>query len=135
GQLVKSGVFTGLRIDHVDGLTDPTGYLFWLRRLVGDNVFIVVEKILQADERLPDQWPVQGTSGYDFLAITNAVLSDGNNEERLSRFYVNIAGQGEPIPSLLWQAKESQLMGTMQGELDNLFRFLHEVVLADAAPP
>lgn len=130
-QLVKRGIFTGLRIDHIDGLTDPTGYLLRLRQLVGDNVFIVVEKILQPDERLPNLWPIQGTSGYDFLATVNAVLANGRNEKRLSRFYVKINGLSKPIRSLLWRAKESQLMGAMQGELDNLFRFLWERVLTD----
>ncbi|HWK58394.1 MAG TPA: malto-oligosyltrehalose synthase [Parapedobacter sp.] len=131
-QLVKNGVFTGLRIDHIDGLVDPTGYLLRLRRLVGDHVLIVVEKILQPGERLPTQWPIQGTSGYDFLAMANAVLSDGSNEERLTRFYSKLTGQDQPIPPLLWQAKESQLMEAMKGELDNLSRFLQEVVLAEA---
>src|SRR5690606_27017712 len=86
-------------------------------------------KILQSDEHLPSQWPIQGTSGYDFLAITNAVLSDGSSEERLTRFYSKLTGHEQPIPPLLWQAKESQLMEAMKGELDNLFRFLQEVVL------
>ncbi|MGV3762785.1 malto-oligosyltrehalose synthase [Parapedobacter sp.] len=134
-QLVKSGVFTGLRIDHIDGLTDPTGYLLRLRRLVGKHVFIVVEKILQPNEHLPGQWPIQGTSGYDFLAMANAVLTDGSNEVRLSRFYAKITGQVQPITSLLWHTKESQLMGAMQGELDNLSRFLYERVLTNARRP
>src|SRR5690606_18064008 len=86
------------------------------------------------DERLPTQWPIQGTSGYDFLAMANAVLSDGSNEERLTCFYRKLTGEDQPIPTLLWQAKESQLMEAMKGELDNLSRYLQEVVLAKATP-
>lgn len=129
-RLVEDGVFTGVRVDHVDGLSDPAGYLLRLRRLVGESVFIIVEKILQPNERLPSQWPVQGTSGYDFLGMANAVLANGNNEARLTRFYAKVAGQKETVAPLLLQAKESQLMGAMQGELNNLSRFLYEVVFA-----
>lgn len=133
-QLVKEGIFTGLRIDHVDGLADPTAYLYRLRQLVGERVFIVVEKILQLDERLPSHWPVQGTTGYDFLALANAVLSDGSGEKALSRFYGKFTGQQEQVPPLLWRAKQSQLVEAMAGELDNLSRFLQQAVVAKATP-
>jgi (1->4)-alpha-D-glucan 1-alpha-D-glucosylmutase len=72
--LVAGGVLDGLRIDHVDGLRDPEGYLRRLREAVGASAFVVVEKILEGEERLPASWPVEGTSGYDFLAQVNALL-------------------------------------------------------------
>ncbi|HCF26222.1 MAG TPA: malto-oligosyltrehalose synthase, partial [Cyanobacteria bacterium UBA11049] len=65
-QLVEQGKVTGLRIDHIDGLYDPAEYLNRLREKTGD-VYITVEKILELEEDLPKGWPVQGTSGYDFL--------------------------------------------------------------------
>src|SRR5580698_8123888 len=64
--LVHRGTVDGLRIDHVDGLADPQGYLERLRQATGGG-YVVVEKILQSGEELPGSWPVAGTSGYDFL--------------------------------------------------------------------
>ncbi|MFC3199696.1 malto-oligosyltrehalose synthase [Parapedobacter deserti] len=127
-KLLREGVFTGLRIDHVDGLADPAGYLTWLRQLVGEETYVVVEKILQQDEPLPSYWPVQGATGYEFLAMVNGVLTDGSNERRFSRFYEKLAGQAD-LPSLLLQAKRSLLANDMQGELNNLFLFLRDHVL------
>jgi (1->4)-alpha-D-glucan 1-alpha-D-glucosylmutase len=72
--LVAGGVLDGLRIDHVDGLRDPEAYLHRLREAVGPSTYVVVEKILEGEERLPPSWPVDGTSGYDFLAQVNALL-------------------------------------------------------------
>lgn len=64
-RLVREGVLDGLRIDHVDGLADPLGYLVRLREAAGPEAWIVVEKILAADEDLPAGWPVAGTTGYE----------------------------------------------------------------------
>ncbi|MUL84585.1 MULTISPECIES: malto-oligosyltrehalose synthase [unclassified Mycolicibacterium] len=61
------GLVDGLRIDHPDGLSDPAGYLRWLRELTGPDAWIVVEKILAADESLDASLPVNGTTGYDAL--------------------------------------------------------------------
>jgi maltooligosyltrehalose synthase len=59
-QLVDEGIFQGLRIDHVDGLYDPSGYLHRLRKLAGEETYIVVEKILEQEEHLPEHWPIEG---------------------------------------------------------------------------
>ncbi|WP_043371000.1 alpha-amylase family glycosyl hydrolase, partial [Mycolicibacterium conceptionense] len=61
------GLVDGLRVDHPDGLSDPAGYLRWLRELTGPDAWIVVEKILAADESLDAALPVDGTTGYDAL--------------------------------------------------------------------
>src|SRR5690606_19065373 len=127
-ELVQEGVFTGLRIDHVDGLADPTGYLLRLRQLVGENTYVVVEKILQQEESLPTHWPVQGTTGYDFLAMTNGLLADGDSAGRLSHFYEKLVGP-QALPALLANAKRTQLYAAMHGELDNLVRFFRDTVL------
>jgi (1->4)-alpha-D-glucan 1-alpha-D-glucosylmutase len=72
-RLVGEGLIDGLRIDHVDGLADPAGYL---ERLSGRGVpWLVVEKILQDGERLPG-WPVAGTTGYEFGAVADGVFVD-----------------------------------------------------------
>ena len=69
-RLVQEGTVDGLRVDHVDGLRDPAAYLEWLRSRAPD-AWIVVEKILRPGEALP-QWPIDGTTGYDFLALAGA---------------------------------------------------------------
>ena len=68
------GLVDGIRIDHPDGLTDPAGYLVWLRELTGPDAWIVVEKILAADETLEPTLPVAGTTGYDALREIGGVF-------------------------------------------------------------
>ncbi|SEL78584.1 malto-oligosyltrehalose synthase [Parapedobacter koreensis] len=133
-KLIKEGIFTGLRIDHVDGLADPTGYLLRLRQLVGGDTYMVVEKILQQGEALPGHWPIQGATGYEFLAMVNGLLTTGSNERRMSRFYDKLVGRAAP-PLLLREAKRAQLYHAMKGELNNLFHFLRDrIVDADGLP-
>ncbi|HUK16961.1 MAG TPA: alpha-amylase family glycosyl hydrolase, partial [Bryobacteraceae bacterium] len=67
-ELVRQGSVTGLRVDHIDGLWDPLCFLRRLRSKAADpDLYLVVEKILGRDEELPRDWPVQGTTGYEFL--------------------------------------------------------------------
>src|SRR5688572_1098237 len=73
---VGEKIFQGLRIDHIDGLYDPGKYLRDLRNLTGDETYIVVEKILASAEEMPSKWPVQGNSGYDFLAMVNNLFTN-----------------------------------------------------------
>ncbi|HLP77787.1 MAG TPA: alpha-amylase family glycosyl hydrolase, partial [Candidatus Paceibacterota bacterium] len=74
---LEPGIVTGLRIDHPDGLRDPAQYLGRLQSKAAEclkpsgPLYIVVEKILSGDESLPDDWPVDGTTGYDFLNRVN----------------------------------------------------------------
>src|SRR5690554_3322589 len=68
-QLCREGLVSGLRIDHIDGLSDPEGYLENLSQMLGHDFYTIIEKILEWDEELPKGWPIQGTSGYEFLAV------------------------------------------------------------------
>jgi (1->4)-alpha-D-glucan 1-alpha-D-glucosylmutase len=102
-ELVGSGVVSGLRIDHVDGLYDPTGYLEKLRRKTGD-AYIVVEKILGPDESLP-AWPVSGTTGYDFLNQVNGVLCETRNAGRVGRIYSHFIGMSTHYEDLVHRKK------------------------------
>ncbi len=70
---LEQGVLDGVRIDHPDGLRDPRQYLERLRAKA-PHAWIVAEKILESGEWLREDWPVEGTSGYDFLNVCNAVL-------------------------------------------------------------
>ena len=77
--LYEEGCISGLRIDHVDGLSDPLEYLRKLRANAPD-AYIVVEKILDPDETLSSLWPVQGTTGYDYLNYLNGIFCRGDGE-------------------------------------------------------
>ena len=83
--LVDQQVFSGLRVDHVDGLYNPEGYLARLRKLVGEQPYIVVEKILEPGESLPKEWPVEGSTGYDFLAMVTNLFTDNEAKKDLTR--------------------------------------------------
>lgn len=78
------GLVDGVRIDHPDGLTDPTGYLIGLRDLVGAQAWIVIEKILAPGEPLDPALPVNGTTGYDVLREVGGVFIDPTGQETLS---------------------------------------------------
>lgn len=80
---VAEGSVTGLRVDHPDGLADPTAYMRRLREAAPD-AWIVVEKILHPGEQLPAGWPVDGTTGYDALGEILGVLVDPDGEAPLS---------------------------------------------------
>ncbi|MBI3227369.1 MAG: malto-oligosyltrehalose synthase [Mycolicibacterium cosmeticum] len=81
------GLVDGLRIDHPDGLTDPAGYLVWLRELVGPDAWIVIEKILAPGEPLDDTLPVDGGTGYDALREIGGVFIDPAGEPALTELY------------------------------------------------
>ncbi|MGW7061137.1 malto-oligosyltrehalose synthase [Streptomyces sp. NPDC054904] len=94
-ELVRDGVVQGLRIDHVDGLADPGQYLRRLRAAAGDGCWVVVEKILARDERLPSAWPVAGTTGYDALHRIDGLFTDPAGAAELARAY----GRATGLPS------------------------------------
>ncbi|MFD8981210.1 malto-oligosyltrehalose synthase [Streptomyces sp. NPDC059564] len=91
-ELVRDGVLEGLRIDHVDGLADPEGYLRRLREAVGGGCWVVVEKILARQERLPRAWPVAGTTGYDALHRVDGLFTDPAGAAELARAHAEATG-------------------------------------------
>ncbi|HYF03462.1 MAG TPA: malto-oligosyltrehalose synthase, partial [Patescibacteria group bacterium] len=120
-KLVDDGIFRGLRIDHIDGLYDPTDYLKQLRELVGDEVYIVVEKILHAGEELPQNWSIEGNTGYDFLAMVNNLFTFKKNEEQFTNFYTELTGETKSIEEQIREKKSHILYQHMGGELQNLY--------------
>lgn len=90
-ELIEAGLLQGLRIDHIDGLRDPLAYLQRMRERIGDS-FLVVEKILDTDETLPPEWPVDGTTGYEFIGLVGGLFIDRSSEKRLTRFYREFTG-------------------------------------------
>ncbi|MEU9938587.1 malto-oligosyltrehalose synthase [Streptomyces lavendulae] len=120
-ELVRDGVLQGLRVDHVDGLADPEGYLRRLREAVGGDCWVVVEKILARQERLPPGWPVAGTTGYDALHRVDGLFADPAGTAELARAYAGATG----LPS--WEetaaaAAREVLTGDLAAELALLER-------------
>ena len=100
--LVQRGLVDGLRVDHIDGLRYPAGYLQRLRDETADSkhggTYVVVEKILEHGEALPATWPVAGTTGYDFLNVVAGLFVDPAGEEPLTRLYGEVTGRGPEDP-------------------------------------
>lgn len=92
GKWLKNNLLTGLRVDHPDGLRGPKKYLDRLRELA-PRAWIIVEKILQPREEMPDDWPVDGTVGYDFLNQVNGLFIESKNEKALADFYSVFTGE------------------------------------------
>ncbi|MEA5453384.1 malto-oligosyltrehalose synthase [Sinomonas sp. JGH33] len=93
----EEGLVDGLRIDHPDGLADPIGYLKRLRVLTR-GAYTVVEKILEADERLPDAFVCEGTTGYDALGLVDRVFTDPAGEAVLDALDLSLASRGAEGP-------------------------------------
>ncbi|GAB3256373.1 hypothetical protein GCM10027347_18150 [Larkinella harenae] len=129
--LLDDGVFSGLRIDHIDGLYDPSRYLEQLRTLVGDSVPIIVEKILEAGEPLPKSWPIQGASGYEYLALVNNLFTQQASEKPFTTFYRQLVGDNTPVSRQILDKKAYILYEHMRGELTNLYQLFLELSLAD----
>ncbi|MEJ2883447.1 malto-oligosyltrehalose synthase [Pedobacter sp. GR22-6] len=121
-ELIVAEVFQGLRIDHVDGLYDPAGYLQRLRSLCGTETYIVVEKILEPGETLPKSWPIQGTTGYDYLGLVNQLFTNEEAVKQFNSFYRGLQDQHSPLEQQIRKKKRDFLLAFMQGELDNLYR-------------
>ncbi len=131
-EFLQQGIFTGLRIDHIDGLYDPALYLEQLRETAGEETYIVVEKILEEGEKLPQNWPVEGTSGYDFLALVNNLFTNKSAEKEFNNFYQELAGNQKAVQKQVSEKKALILNEHMGGELENLYHYFLELNLADA---
>ncbi len=124
--LVEADRIQGLRIDHIDGLYDPRQYLERLRAAVG-NVLILVEKITEPDEDLPESWPVEGTTGYEFLNCVGGVLCRVENRRKFARLYGTFTGMKTPYDELVYEKKRLIITNHMAGDLENLARFMRKV--------
>jgi len=124
--LLKQGKINGLRIDHIDGLYDPTRYLLQLREQAA-SAYIVVEKILELSEQLPDQWPVQGTTGYEFMNYINGLFVDSGNAAAFQRIYTNFADRSLDYEDMLYEKKKLIIERHLMGDLDNLAYVLKKI--------
>ena len=130
-QLCEQNLINGLRIDHIDGLFDPLKYVQHLREVLGPDFYIIIEKILEWDEKLPNHWPVQGTSGYGFLAEVNQVLTQEKNEDLFTEKYQEINSRNSEYPELIYKQKRFILEERMGGEYSNLWLLSQELDLLE----
>jgi len=124
---LRDGVLDGLRIDHPDGLRDPLMYLERLRSAAPD-AWIVVEKILEPGEDLPRDWPVAGTTGYDFLNLVNRLYTDPRGEQPLTALYAELTGELRPFAEVAQEAKRFVVSEVLASEVNLLTDALALVV-------
>lgn len=123
---IRQGVLDGLRVDHPDGLRDPAQYFQRLRQAVPLG-WIVAEKILEPGEPLPGDWPVAGTTGYDFLNRLGGLLVDPAGEAPISDFYTRFTGISTDYLEMVHQKKLYVLKRLFGSDLNRLTSLLIQV--------
>ena len=121
-QMLDDGTLDGIRIDHIDGLLDPKEYLERLRAASLRPFYLVVEKILARHETLRDDWPVEGTTGYEFTNLVLGILVDTRGEEAFTRFYESFTGDATPFRRIVHGCKLRIMDNEMASELNVLGR-------------
>lgn len=137
-RLVSKTPFAGLRIDHIDGLRDPLAYLNKLQERLAANEpdpvsssYVLVEKILAPHESLPEDWPVSGTTGYDYLNRANGIFVNPEGARQLEEIYASFIGRRQDFSDVLYQ-KKKLVMNTLLGvEMRTLGRHLAELAAQD----
>lgn len=135
-RLGKAGLVTGLRIDHVDGLHDPEAYLCRLQERLGGEgespgFYVVVEKILGSEEKLPTGWPVHGTSGYDFLNLVNGLFVYEEGLKQLEEIYRRHGGSAASFKEVVYGLKKRAMAELFGGEMRTLAGLLGRLAEQD----
>ena len=122
-QWLQSNLLDGVRVDHVDGLRDPRLYFERLRARA-PGAWIIAEKILAPGEFLREEWPIDGTSGYDFMDVCNNLLVRAEGLQELTAIYGNFTGEPIEFADVAYEKKSSVLregLGSDVNRLANLF--------------
>jgi (1->4)-alpha-D-glucan 1-alpha-D-glucosylmutase len=119
---VAAGQVTGLRVDHPDGLADPSGYLRRLRE-EAPGAWLVVEKILGPDENLPARWPVDGTTGYDALRLVSGLFVDPDSEAGITAFAAEECGP-QNLAAMEYEAKRWVAGHILRAEVGRIARLV-----------
>lgn len=139
-QWIREGKVTGLRIDHIDGLFDPFGYLKRLQEQIAllhpesnpaDRFYVVVEKILAANEDLPHDWPVSGATGYEFNTYLGGVFLDRDGLYALDDLYGWISGSTQKWEDLVYEKKKRVMDRLFAGDIQMLRNRLSELMKDD----
>jgi (1->4)-alpha-D-glucan 1-alpha-D-glucosylmutase len=135
-RLAGEGKITGLRIDHIDGLYDPLEYLSRLQRCVAlqadkAGFYVVVEKILSGNETLPGEWPVFGTTGYDFINMINALFLDDKGAQALDEIYSRFTGLEVDFDRVAYEKKKQVTAELFPEEMKALGQYLNQLAQQD----
>jgi (1->4)-alpha-D-glucan 1-alpha-D-glucosylmutase len=133
-ELIARGDVDGLRIDHVDGLFDPIGYCDLLRsraELLGQPMYLVVEKILAPNQQLLERWRVDGTTGYEFVNAVTGLAVDGRNEHAFDRVYQRFTRDLLPFDEVAHASKAFVLETALAAELNVLALRLDRIAQRD----
>jgi (1->4)-alpha-D-glucan 1-alpha-D-glucosylmutase len=137
-RLYRDGLIDGLRIDHVDGLSDPAGYCIELRRhldtlqvqrpegLAEERAWLVVEKILASGEYIPADWNVDGSTGYDFMDQVSALQHDPTASQALSAHWAVLSGRSREFHSEEELARHEILSHSFDGQRERLVDALEQ---------
>jgi (1->4)-alpha-D-glucan 1-alpha-D-glucosylmutase len=136
-ELLDQGQIDGLRIDHPDGLRDPATYFVRLQSLFPhrgspaprqrERGYVLVEKILSRGESLPDDWPVAGTTGYEFLNLLNGLFVDSRQETAIDELHRSFTGHHVRFDAEVFHNKLRVLHTTLTPELRSLAHQLHHL--------
>jgi (1->4)-alpha-D-glucan 1-alpha-D-glucosylmutase len=131
---IRDGIAEGVRVDHPDGLHDPGEYFRRLQQATGADpaprpLYLVAEKILAGHEHLPSDWPLFGTTGYDFANLVNGLFVDADNEEHFDRIYALFVGEKLDFAAIAHRAKRQVMGTTMAAELNVLASQLARIAL------
>ncbi|TWD81299.1 maltooligosyl trehalose synthase [Kribbella amoyensis] len=129
-QLLHEGKLHGFRIDHPDGLADPRGYLRRLAERTG-GAWVVVEKILEGDEELPDDWPCAGTTGYDALLRVGGLFVDPSGAAPLAAYHSELTGEPADFAPVVEQAKREVVEHGQYAEVHRLVELLARICQDD----
>jgi (1->4)-alpha-D-glucan 1-alpha-D-glucosylmutase len=125
-QWLRNGELDGVRVDHPDGLRDPEQY-FERLRANAPQAWILAEKILQPDEWLRKEWPIAGTTGYDFLNMCNGMLVNGEGLSALTQIYTNFTGQAQDFKSLAHAKKLNVQHEALAAEVNRLTQLFVDI--------
>jgi (1->4)-alpha-D-glucan 1-alpha-D-glucosylmutase len=129
-RLVGEGLIDGVRLDHIDGLAEPAAYVQRLRGRLealkqGAPVYIVAEKILGAEENLPTDWRIDGTTGYDFMDQAAAVLHDAAGVAVLDGIWKEYRTDPDGFDYLVHSTRRRLLERNFASEFNALTSALH----------
>ncbi|HTD95894.1 MAG TPA: malto-oligosyltrehalose synthase, partial [Edaphobacter sp.] len=127
---LRRGVLDGVRVDHPDGLRDPLEYLKRLREHAPE-AWVVGEKILEPGEFLRESWPIQGTTGYDFLNVVAGVMVAPEGMAELSGIYANFTGQPTDFHAIAHEKKISVTQEGLGSDVNRLTTLFVEICEAN----
>ena len=138
-ELLREGKIDGLRIDHPDGLYDPREYFQRLQcgaarttpECVARNHYVVAEKILTGEEQLSGNWPIHGTTGYDFANLVNGLFVDTEAERKMTEAYWSFIRDRAEFRELACKCKKLVMDLSLNSELNVLANHLSRIALAD----